>query len=727
MASAVADDVFSEIEKTFQAENAESKKADNAKAAQSLRPSEELATLADGKAPLPDFIKAIHQDYQSGIAHCWIIHGNTEDYLDQSGSRGSLETLLASVFDTRWLTHRLEEAAAKSGKSINVKVPDMSRIFAYYTAPNGLSFADADSRKAWLDMMRGYWKDKMSESVLEQALNPTRDIVSVLQTINMTFEASKAIVALNRAATSVKIHKEHMFTIAFRDGDGLFPNGPMQHLQSDRDPILFIRNWSRDQQIGERNRILIITRNLEDIHESIRGGDSGVNAIRIPRPKLEQRESWLVNFDSRLKAMPEDKRPFIGGKRRDTIAYAPDIDHRIMAVQCAGLNLIQQEQIIRMSWRNNQLVDQDLIKEHKQRVITAAYGNQVSFVEPTFGFDHIGGHEHLIGTAKDRSTGYFIRKITNPLRTGNRRTCSRGVILTGPPGTGKTQLAQALAFESKLNFLEGKIGQLFGGIVGETEAKTAKFMEAVYSSAPVILFLDEIESVLSSGRSSPGDSGTAARVFNEFMKFLSDESRVGKVVVIAATNRPDLLDAAFIRNGRFDAIIPTLPPMSEDARGRTEILKALSRKHRVKFDKQLASTVKGKEAGLGRLLNDERIWTGAEIQAVLTEAIDNCQFRHELAVTTATEAGDQAAIKKAEADLKGCEDNPVIVQSDWDEAMDSVVPNTREVELQIDLALYYVNNLKYCPKDWLERAKNKKELKDNIHTGLAEAGFSREV
>jgi transitional endoplasmic reticulum ATPase len=273
--------------------------------------------------------------------------------------------------------------------------------------------------------------------------------------------------------------------------------------------------------------------------------------------------------------------------------------------------------------------------------------------------------------------------------------------MSGPPGTGKSFLARAIAKESKMNFLVGHLDRLFGGVVGETESKTRKFLSAVESSAPCIVFLDELDSVLSSGRQSPGDSGTSARVFNSLMTFLSDDSRAGRVVVIAATNRPDLLDAALIRSGRFDAILPTLVPNPEAdncAKGRSAILKALGKKHRVKFEKSLGATIASTTEGLGLLFNDSRVWTGAEIEVVLKEAMDNCFFA----------------------------DRNIITQQDWDDAMNSVLPNTRDVELQISLALYYVNNLKYCPKEWLERARNKGELQTQIRSTMSEGFMDRE-
>jgi len=278
--------------------------------------------------------------------------------------------------------------------------------------------------------------------------------------------------------------------------------------------------------------------------------------------------------------------------------------------------------------------------------------------------------------------------------------------MTGPPGTGKTQLARATAKEAKLNFMVGHLDKLFGSLVGETEQKTRKFLEAVESAAPCIVFLDELDSVLSSGRSSKGDSGTSARMFNAVMQWLSDDSRKGKVVVIAASNRPDLLDAALIRAGRFDALIPALPPNKGDYKGRLQILAALARKLKIKFSTELGETETDENKGLGRLLTDKkRVWTGAEIEVVMKEAFDNAAF-------------SERYIPKGKKNPEGLKTKEfrdyTVTLADFDKAMDDILPDTKMVEKMTLLSLLYVNHLGYCPPEWREKARNKDAIREEL-------------
>lgn len=647
--------------------------------------------MAEQKSQLgshPAYIETFFNSYRAKESHCFIFYGNVYDYPNNSGRRGDIRRALALSCDTASMRAECKTAEQKE------KVDKLSRILAYYTISNGLEFATKESNTAWRNVMKQYLKEVMAgsqDASIEEQIKDLEKPVNfegVLNTCNVWFSASKALhqnnLSVEQKGTGQKL-PDPLFTIVFFDGDALFPSGQISQLNSDRQAIVNIRNWSRDESLGNKNRIVIVTKHLSDIHDSIRGGESGVRAILIPKPTLEDREEWLNNFDSGLKEKAkEGKHQILAGKKIEGITYAKDFDSRVFAIQTAGLSRKQIESIFMRSVLNGESIDFPLVRELKTKALEDEFGGLVDFKEPEYGFDKIGGHEHI--------KRYAMRKIITPLKKNDKRTCSRGVLLTGPPGTGKTALALAIAKEAGLNFMQAHLARLFGGLVGETESNTQKFIEAVDSAAPVIVFIDEIESVLSSGRQSNGDSGTSARVFNSVMTWLSDESRSGRIVVIGATNRPDLLDAALIRGGRFDAIIPALPPQRGDAKGRLEILDALSKKHDFKFAKELANTLENKESGLGRMLHDQRIWTGAEMEVVLKEAIDNALF----------------------------ESRKSISLKDWNQAVDDILPSTREVEKMSELALYYVNHLGYCPPEWVEKARSKGELLQSIKEGYDE-------
>lgn len=655
---------------------------------------EAVVKVAEVKSEHPAFIENFFLSYQAKEAHTFVFYGNINDFPNNSGSRGDLRRTLALACDTPTMLSAVPKEDVEKKNKINT----VRRILAYYTVANGLEFASAEGNTEWKNIMKKYLTDMMKgqpESEIEataRELEHPVNFESALNSCNTYFAASKKLHEHNKAVEqSSKGTKlpDPLFTIVFFDGDALFPSGNMAQLSSpDRNPIVNIRSWARSETIGNRNRIIIVTRHLADIHESIRGGESGVRAILIPKPKLEDRLEWLTNFDESLKMRAKaGNHTVIGGHKIEYVNYAPGFDAKTFAIQSAGLSRKQMENIFMRAALNNESIDFPLVRELKTKALEEEYGGLVDFKEPEHGFDKVGGHEHI--------KRYFNRKIITPLKKGDKRTCSRGVLLSGPAGTGKTQLAIALAKESSINFIIAHLSRLFEGLVGATESNTQKFIEAVESAAPCIVFIDELDSVLSAGRSSPGDSGTSSRVFNSLMSWLSDESRSGRIIVVGATNRPDLLDSALIRPGRFDAILPALPPAKGDAKGRIEILKALIKKQDFKMASEVEATLKNKTTGIGKLLYDDRIWTGAEMEVVLKEAIDNAVFDNRTSISL----------------------------EDWNKAFNDILPSTREVEKMIDLALLYVNHMGYCPEDWKERAGQKAELASSIKEGYSDGSL----
>ncbi|XP_066992561.2 peroxisomal ATPase PEX1 [Anabrus simplex] len=179
-----------------------------------------------------------------------------------------------------------------------------------------------------------------------------------------------------------------------------------------------------------------------------------------------------------------------------------------------------------------------------------------------------------------------------------------GILLYGAPGTGKTLLAGAVAHECKLNFISVKGPELLSKYIGASEESVRNIFQKAQSAKPSILFFDEFESL--APRRGHDSTGVTDRVVNQLLTQLDGvESLVG-VWVIAASNRPDLLDPALLRPGRLDRCIECPLPDRED---RLAILNALSRKLHLCNDVDLAEIARLSEG-----------FTGADLQAVLYTA-----------------------------------------------------------------------------------------------------------
>jgi len=182
----------------------------------------------------------------------------------------------------------------------------------------------------------------------------------------------------------------------------------------------------------------------------------------------------------------------------------------------------------------------------------------------------------------------------------------KGILLYGPPGTGKTLLAKAVASESEANFVSIKGPELLSKWVGESEKGVRETFRRAKQAAPCIIFFDEIDSIAPQRGGQFGDTHVTERVISQLLTELDGLEELRNVVVLAATNRPDIIDPALLRPGRFDRVIEIRPPNRE---ARKEIFKIHLR------EKPLAPSV-----NLDTLAEKTDGLVGAEIEAVCREA-----------------------------------------------------------------------------------------------------------
>src|ERR671911_3000665 len=184
----------------------------------------------------------------------------------------------------------------------------------------------------------------------------------------------------------------------------------------------------------------------------------------------------------------------------------------------------------------------------------------------------------------------------------------KGILLYGPPGTGKTLIAKAAANESEANFISIKGPELLSKWVGESEKGVREIFRKARQAAPCIIFFDEVDAIAPRrGGSFGGDSNVTERLISQLLTELDGLEILTNVVVIAATNRPDIIDPALLRPGRFDRLLYVPPP---DRDSRLQIIKIHTKK------KPLADDVK-----LEQLADHADGYTGADIASLSSAAV----------------------------------------------------------------------------------------------------------
>jgi len=248
------------------------------------------------------------------------------------------------------------------------------------------------------------------------------------------------------------------------------------------------------------------------------------------------------------------------------------------------------------------VVTGDDFKEAQKEIQPSAL-REVLVQIPDIKWDDIGGLEDVKQELKE-AVEWPLKHPDTFQRLGIRPP--KGTLLYGIPGTGKTLLAKAVASESEANFISVKGPELLSKWVGESEKGVREVFRKAKQAAPTVIFFDEIDAIASARSGNDTDSGVTKRVVNQLLTEMDGLEELQDVAIIAATNRPDILDAGLMRPGRFDRHIQVKEP---DEEARLAIFKVHTK------DMPLAEDV-----NLKKLAKNTEGYVGADIESVCREA-----------------------------------------------------------------------------------------------------------
>lgn len=241
--------------------------------------------------------------------------------------------------------------------------------------------------------------------------------------------------------------------------------------------------------------------------------------------------------------------------------------------------------------------------ENAQREVQPSAMREIFIETPNVSWKDVGGLHDVIQQIKE-SVEWPLKKPEAFKRMGIDPP--RGVLIYGPPGTGKTLLARAVATETEANFISIKGPEVLSKWVGESEKAIREVFRKARLASPCIIFFDEIDSLTPRRGGSMGDSNVTERIISQLLTELDGLEDLKDVSVIAATNRPDIIDAALLRPGRFDRLVLVPEP---DKDGVLQILKIYTDKMPLGDDidlQELAGSLDG--------------YVGADIEALCREA-----------------------------------------------------------------------------------------------------------
>ena len=358
--------------------------------------------------------------------------------------------------------------------------------------------------------------------------------------------------------------------------------------------------------LKSRGEVVVIgaTNRPDAIDEALRRPGRFDREIEIGVPDKDERKEILevhtrnmpLADDVNLDELTEVTHGFVGA---DLEALCKEAAMRVVR---RILPEIQNDEEIPKEVMEKIVVTGDDFKTAQKEIQPSAL-REVLVQIPDIKWDDVGGLEDVKQELKE-AVEWPLKHPETFQRLGIRPP--KGTLLYGIPGTGKTLLAKAVASESEANFISVKGPELLSKWVGESEKGVREVFRKAKQASPTVIFFDEIDAIASARSGNDTDSGVTKRVVNQLLTEMDGLEELEDVAIIAATNRPDILDTGLMRPGRFDRHIEVGEP---DEEARKSIFKVHTKNMPLADDVDLKKLAKNTEG-----------YVGADIEAVCREA-----------------------------------------------------------------------------------------------------------
>jgi SpoVK/Ycf46/Vps4 family AAA+-type ATPase len=477
-------------------------------------------------AMMPVWVRDLHERIEAETSNLFILHHNIADYVDFRGVFLPFPAFLA-----RWLGETSRVIVYNRASGLRFPDEETQRRFREAAGLKG----DRDPREVPLEEERRRALTALGEGGAEAPPLPTHP--------------GKAMPLVGQALRSGRLRGGRRHAIAVLEyAETIAPAADYSCMnEDDRTNLVALLSVATDRLVHEQGGMLVLTvGNLADLHPSLRQAGGRVEVIEVPLPGEGERLQYIQHL--------VDENGFALGMSPEALARAT-----------AGLTRLHLEQLCRHARAKGSALTFEEIKQRKREILRQELYGMVELVEPSSELETIGGLTAVKA---------FLREVIQAIRDGDLKMVPRGITLVGPPGVGKTAVAEALAKECGFNFV--KITNPREKWVGASERNFWKILQALRSLTPLVVLEDEADQSEQSRDEISGDSGVTNRLRQMRFEFTGDPAIQGRVLWIRITNRPDRLDPADRRSGRFSERIPLLVP---DADERVAIFGVMPKKH----------------------------------------------------------------------------------------------------------------------------------------------------
>lgn len=478
--------------------------------------------------PIPQWAEDLYERMEVDTSNLFVLHHNIADYAPLNQS-----FLPFSTFLTQWLG--ITDPVIFYNRSMGLRFPSAESERRFREAAGLKAKPVRDEQEAYLEEQRQRALRALGEATGAEPPLPTH--------------ASKVVPLLGQCLRSGSLRNGGRRAIVVLEyAESIAPATDFACMnEDDRNNLVALLSLAADRTVREQGGMVLLTvSNLADLHPALRQPGGQVEVIEVPLPDEGDRLEYIEH---------------LLGQDSATLSMSTEA----FARATAGLTRLHLEQLCRQAKTKGSLLTFEEVKRRKREILRHDLYGIVELVEPNFGLEAIGG----LAAVRE-----FFHEVIQAIRDGDVKMVPRGITLVGPPGVGKTAVAEALAKECGFNFV--KISNPREKWVGASERNFWKILQSLRSLTPLVVLEDEADQTEQSRDEISGDSGVTNRLRQMRFEFTGDPMIQGKVLWVRITNRPDKLDPAERRSGRFSERIPLLMP---DANERVSIFAVMPKKH----------------------------------------------------------------------------------------------------------------------------------------------------